>query len=74
MMVSPNGDQLINDGKGQGIKFNIQGFLFSMVLFVLELAGCDMVLGEQWLQTLGTISWNFKKLTMPLPLKGRILV
>lgn len=38
---------------------------------MLELAGCDMVLGVQWLQTLGTIPWNFKKLTMPFTFEGQ---
>ncbi|EOA22243.1 hypothetical protein CARUB_v10002829mg, partial [Capsella rubella] len=28
------------------------------------LQGCDMVLGVQWLKTLGTIAWEFKKLEM----------
>jgi hypothetical protein len=28
------------------------------------LAGCDIVLGIQWLVSLGSIIWNFKVLTM----------
>ena len=38
---------------------------------LLELGGCDIVLGTQWLSTLGVISWNFKKLLMGFMFKGR---
>ena len=31
---------------------------------VLALGGCDVVLGTQWLRTLGEIQWNIKLLTM----------
>jgi hypothetical protein len=31
---------------------------------MIILAGCDMMLGIQWLVTLGPIIWNFKVLTM----------
>lgn len=46
------------------MQIKIQEKSFTMDFFLLELVGCDVVLGVQWLQTLGTISWNFKKLTM----------
>ena len=31
---------------------------------VLSLKGCDMVLGVQWLKSLGPILWDFTTLTM----------
>ena len=31
---------------------------------LLPLGGCEMVLGIQWLSTLGNIKWNFKELVM----------
>ena len=31
---------------------------------VLHLGGCEVILGTQWLSTLGVISWNFRLLTM----------
>ena len=33
-------------------------------LHVLPMGGCDLVLGTQWLSTLGVIQWDFKLLTM----------
>ncbi|KAG2695854.1 hypothetical protein I3760_07G031900 [Carya illinoinensis] len=33
-------------------------------LFLLTLGGCDVVLGVDWLRSLGTIKWNFADLSM----------
>ena len=46
-----------------------------MDLNVLHLEGCAVVLGTQWLCTLGEISWDFKLLTMKfLYLGNRVLL
>ena len=42
----------------------IEGVKFFIQFHVLSLGGCDVVLGTQWLSTLGEIQWNFKLLTM----------
>ena len=42
----------------------IQGNKFVLDLNVLHLGGCAVVLGTQWISTLGAIIWNFKLLTM----------
>lgn len=42
----------------------IQGQTFFVQLHVLHLGGCDLVLGTQWISTLGIINWDFKHLTM----------
>ena len=36
----------------------------------MQLGGCEMVLGVQWLATLGDIVWNFKLLSMEFNLGG----
>ena len=48
----------------------IQGEEFSIQFHVLPLGGCDVVLGTQWLTTLGNIQWNFQFLTMEFCHKG----
>lgn len=40
---------------------------FTTDIMVLPLGGCDMVLGIQWLVTLGDITWNFSELKMVIP-------
>lgn len=44
-----------------------------MNMFVMELVGCDMVLGMQWLQFLGIVTWDFKKLTMNFSMLGQVV-
>jgi len=39
--------------------------------YIVPLGSCDMILGVQWLATLGSILWDFKKLTMEFMYKGR---
>ncbi|KAF7152525.1 hypothetical protein RHSIM_Rhsim01G0093500 [Rhododendron simsii] len=55
----------------------MQGKTFTADVRVLQIGGCDMVLGVQWLSTLGPIVWDFKNLKMqfnwlakPFLLKG----
>ncbi|GJS76206.1 reverse transcriptase [Tanacetum coccineum] len=40
------------------------GLPFVTDMMVIALGGCEMVLGVQWLATLGDIKFNFQKLTM----------
>nr|XP_023925163.1 probable LRR receptor-like serine/threonine-protein kinase At1g56140 isoform X1 [Quercus suber]XP_023925164.1 probable LRR receptor-like serine/threonine-protein kinase At1g56140 isoform X1 [Quercus suber] len=42
----------------------MQGYRFAMDFNVLHLEGCEVVLGTQWLSTLGEISWDFQILTL----------
>ena len=41
-----------------------------MELNVLSLGGSDVVLGTQWLFTLGLIQWDFQKQTMEFNYQG----
>jgi len=59
-----NGEVVLSPGRCDDIGLKMQGSTFQVNLFVLPLAGCDVVLGIQWLQLLGPILWDFATLTM----------
>jgi hypothetical protein len=59
-----NGEEVVSEGKCMQLKVQLQNFFFTSEAYMIILAGCDMVLGIQWLLTLGPIIWNFKVLTM----------
>jgi hypothetical protein len=58
-------------GECKAIKFKIQDLQLEVNFSLLELGGCGIVLGTQWLSTLGVISWDFKKLLMGFMFKGK---
>ena len=59
-----NGDHVPCPGVYRGAPFSINGEAFSTDFYTFPLAGYDVVLGTQWLATLGTILWDFGSLTM----------
>jgi hypothetical protein len=59
-----NGDHVPCPGVYHGTSFSIYGEEFSGDFFALPLAGYDVVLGTQWLASLGPILWDFGALTM----------
>ena len=61
-----NGAVIKTKGVCLGVSLWIQGHKFFVNLNVLSLGACDVVLGTQWLSTLGEISWDFKLMTMKL--------
>jgi len=51
--------------------WTIQHTTFTANMLLLPLGCCDIVLGIEWLITLGDILWNFSKLTMEFKVQGR---
>ncbi|OMO86983.1 Integrase, catalytic core [Corchorus capsularis] len=51
-------------GSCERLHWQVQGMHFSSTFMVLALKGCDMVLGIEWLVSLGPILWDFSMLTM----------
>jgi hypothetical protein len=59
-----SGAEIPSPGCCKEVELNIQGSSFQTDFFILPLAGCNVVLGIQWLRTLGPIIWDFLQLTM----------
>lgn len=59
-----NGERIKIEGKLEEAEILVQGHLFTIGFFLLPLWGCDIVLGMQWLKTLGPVLWDFACLTM----------
>ncbi|XP_026449981.1 uncharacterized protein LOC113350110 [Papaver somniferum] len=59
-----NGGILKTQGTCSDISMKLQDYQLYTDCFLLELSGCEAVLGVAWLRTLGNISWDFKKLHM----------
>jgi hypothetical protein len=56
-----DGKKIENVGKCHKVKLQIQDFNLESELYTVPLGGVDVVLGVQWLQTLGTYSVNHQK-------------
>jgi hypothetical protein len=59
-----NGDRIACVGVCPAVPITIGSERFDIDIFIIPLGGCEMVLGCQWLRTLGPILWDFKRLAM----------
>ncbi|CAJ2638342.1 unnamed protein product [Trifolium pratense] len=66
-----NGEKVRNNGVCEGLQFNIQGVEFKQHFFIMELSGSEMVLGMDWLASLGNIEANFSNLCLKCELDGK---
>ncbi|KAG6531914.1 hypothetical protein ZIOFF_005750 [Zingiber officinale] len=66
-----DGRSLTSPGKCEGIKIFLPNYELITDLCLLPLDGCDVILGAQWLRTLGDIIWNFSQLTMRFQDQGK---
>ncbi|OMO69482.1 Retroviral aspartyl protease [Corchorus olitorius] len=66
-----NGAILQCPGMVSGLKMDLQGVVFQLDLFLLDIHGADVVLGIQWLSQLGPILVDFSLLLMSFSLNGQ---
>ena len=59
-----NGVIISTEGEVRNLLVETQGHQFHIDFSLLELGRGGVVLGTQWLRTLGVISWDFEKLVI----------
>ncbi|XP_019183647.1 PREDICTED: uncharacterized protein LOC109178468 [Ipomoea nil] len=66
-----NGELILGSGMCEKAHITKDGQNFSIRLYLIPLAGFELVLGVNWLRTLGAILWDFTALTMTFTVLGR---
>ena len=66
-----NGERVACPGVLRNAPIDVGGMVFGVDLFVMPLAGYDVVLGTHWMATLGPIVWDFTARTMAFQWEGR---
>lgn len=66
-----NGGTSMTKAECKGFSWKLQNTSFTTDFMVLSLGFCDIVLGVQWLKTLGPIIWDFQTLSMEFTYEGR---
>ena len=65
-----NGALIKTKGISYGVPLRVKRHIFKVDLNILPLGDCAVVLGTQWLYSLGLIQWDFKHLTMQFWYEG----
>lgn len=65
-----NREKIECTGQCRGLTLTIQGYSVTADYYILPVAACQLVLGVQWLETLGPIKMDYKQLTMNFKVEG----
>jgi hypothetical protein len=65
-----NGGSMKCRGCCENVHLQISGYHLKSHMFAIDMGGCDIVLGVDWLRTLGPILMDFKDLTMQFDQEG----
>lgn len=68
------GDSLVSSSMYRKCTWSLQGVEFKTDAMLVPLGGCEMVLGIQWLATLGPILWDFEHQRMEFTLNDSKVV
>jgi hypothetical protein len=70
IMIS-NGGSMKCGGHCENVHLQIGEYHLKSHMFAIDMGGCDIVLGAEWLRTLGPILMDFKELTMQFDQEGQ---
>ena len=63
-MIVANGGTINFSGKFHNIKLAMGEYVLNSPMLSIPMGGVDVVLGVQWLQSLGTVAFNFQELLL----------
>ena len=66
-----NGGTINCFGKYHNIKLTMGEYVLNFPMLSIPMGGVDVVLGVQWLQSLGTIAFNFQEIFLRFFLEGK---
>ena len=66
-----NGGTINCSGKCHNIKLSMGEYVLTSPMLSIPMGGADVVLGVQWLQSLGTIAFNFQELFIKFSTEGK---
>jgi hypothetical protein len=66
-----NGGSMKCGGRCENVCLQIGHYQLKYHMFSIDMGGCDIVLGDDWLRTLGPIVMDFKELTMQFQQEGK---
>ncbi|PRQ45269.1 putative retrotransposon gag domain, aspartic peptidase domain-containing protein [Rosa chinensis] len=69
--TSASGEQLSRSSQAIDATDSIQGYQFTTSFLLMLVTGCDLLLGAQWLETLGFIGWHFSETVMVFTENGQ---
>ena len=67
--VIANGGTINFSGKCHNIKLTMGEYILTSPMLSIPMGGADVVLGVQWLQSLGTVAFNFQELFLKFSLE-----
>ncbi|TXG65836.1 hypothetical protein EZV62_007111 [Acer yangbiense] len=73
-VVIASGEKLSSFGKCRQVILILQGFSILVDFYLLPLEGYGIVLGTQWLRTLGPIVWDFARLQMKFQINEKHVI
>eukprot|EP00253_Pinus_taeda_P008066 PITA_08066 len=70
-VMGANGGTINYYGKCHNIKLSMGEYILTSSILSIPMGGADVVLGVQWLQSLGTIAFNFQELFMKFSVEAK---
>jgi hypothetical protein len=65
-----NGGSMKCGGRCENVRLQIGDYHLKSHMFAIDMGGCDIVLGADWLRTFGPILMDFQNLTMQFDQRG----